>query len=191
VGFYLGGKRVFHFNAGAFSVNGDGTQLVVAPAKSAAIEHILHADVGDRSTYTFDVRVTANGFTSPVNAPADRFVYRGPTVSAVTPTQLAFSSTRPPVFTVTGSGFTGATSVGFYANRLLAAPRVFHIIPAHFTVSPDGTSITTSPQSMSAIRADIRAIFGKTPPPYDLQVAVSTGAITSAIPGAPTLTLTP
>jgi len=81
-------------------------------------------------TGTVDVRVTTQVGESPVNSPADQFTYSsGPAVTGVSPGTGPNSGGTAVI--ITGSGFTGATSVHFGTEA------------ASFTVV-SGTSITAS-----------------------------------------------
>ena len=98
-------------------------------------------------TGTVDITVEVLG-TSPTG-PADRFSYRGPTVTKVAP------ATGPPTggtgVTITGTGFTGATSVSFGST----SAKSFQVKSATqiSAVSPAGTGavdvIVTTPEGAS------------------------------------------
>jgi alpha-tubulin suppressor-like RCC1 family protein len=111
-------------SATSFKVNSDSSITTVSPA----------------GTGTVDVTVTTPSGTSATSA-ADRFTY-GPTVSKVEPNHG--SPSGGTTVTITGTGFTGATTVKFAATTA-----------AKFTVN-SATSITAvSPKAMGALTVDV------------------------------------
>lgn len=94
-------------------------------------------------TAPVDVTVTTSAGTSAVNAPADRFTYV-PTVTGVSP------SSGPAVggggATITGTGFTNATSVTFGANAALP-----------YTIVNDTTiTVLSVPAGTAGIPVDVK-----------------------------------
>jgi large repetitive protein len=104
-------------------------------------------------TGTVDVTVTAPGGTSPIS-PADQFTYvAAPTVSAVSPNNGPAAGGT--MVTITGTGFTRATTVDFASN---AATNLTVASDTSMTAySPVGTGTVdvtvTSPGGMSATSA--------------------------------------
>lgn len=107
----------------------DSTTIVaVAPAHTAG---------------TVDVTVTTAAGTSPTAGTADDFTYTGaliPVVSAVSPNSGPIGTT----VSITGSGFTGATSVTFGG------------VSATFTVNSDGQITASVPSGTPAGLVDVR-----------------------------------
>lgn len=172
VGFYSGSDRLFHENPSNFSVNADGTQIATHATQEAGLENLLHEEFGDQSSYALDVRVSVGDATS-VATPADVITLNGPMITGARPGSVDLSVHPGPAFTLNGSGFTGATSVGFYTGTT----RHFHIVASHLTVNADGTKITTANIDPTAIAQILQEDLGD--PPWVLDVRASTGAITS------------
>jgi len=110
---------------------------VVVPATSFTVNsdsQITVPAVPAQTAQTVDVRIETAGGTSIIKRPADQYTYATPppTVTAVTPT--SGPSVGGTSVTISGSGFTGATSVQFGTVSLSAAS---------FTVNSD-SQITVS-----------------------------------------------
>jgi hypothetical protein len=113
-----------------------------------------------------DLRVSVGAITSnsqPVNFTT------GPAVSGVSPGVLDVG-TVGPTWTIDGSGFSGATDVGFYSGTV----RVFHLSASEFGVSSDGSQITTNPIQAAGIENILHSTLGDQPS-YLLDVRVSVG----------------
>jgi len=104
-------------NASAFHVESNTAITAIAPQGSGVV----------------DVTVTTPEGTSPTST-ADRFSYMNPAVAAPKVSGLSPREGPAPggtTVTISGNNLTGATAVQFGANRA-----------AHFSVNPEGTSIT-------------------------------------------------
>src|SRR5207253_2139795 len=104
-------------HASSFSVDTDGQITATSPVHAAA---------------TVDITVTTVGGTSATSA-SDQFTFvAAPTVTSVAPT--AGPTAGGTSVTITGTGFTGATSVKFGATNA-----------ASYSVDNDGQVTATSP----------------------------------------------
>jgi hypothetical protein len=132
-----------------------------------------------------DVEVSVGNSTSAAT-PADQVTFNGPDVARVAPTTVSLAAKPGPSFTISGSGFTGATSVGFYIpggnGGLTNTIRIFHLDPSEYVVSTDGKTITTGPISHAQIQAILQSSM-TLQKSYTLDVGVSAGAITSNVLG--------
>lgn len=112
-------------SAGGTSVTITGTNFTGATGVNFGATPATNVVVVNSTTITatspmgtapVDVTVTTSAGTSAVNSPADRFTY-APTVTGVSPSSGAMSGGGAA--TITGTGFTNATSVTFGANAAL------------------------------------------------------------------------
>ncbi|MGC7402303.1 IPT/TIG domain-containing protein [Pandoraea pneumonica] len=112
-------------NAGGTSVTITGTNFTGATGVNFGATPATNVVVVSNTTITatspagtapVDVTVTTSAGTSAVNAPNDRFTY-APTVTGVSPSSGAMSGGGAA--TITGTGFTNATSVTFGPNAAL------------------------------------------------------------------------
>lgn len=153
-----------------FTVSADGNSITTTSPAGA-------------SAGAVDVRVSLpSGLTAIV--PADQFTYQytAPAVTGVSPVQGPLGGGTP--VTITGNGFAGAEQVQFGG-----------VPAASFTVSADGTSITTtSPAGAKAAAVDVRVSLpsGLTPAvqadkfiylePVITGLSVSSGPLTGGTP---------
>jgi phospholipase C len=144
----------------SFAVNSDAAISAYGPAGSA----------------TVDVRVSTPSGISAVNS-ADRFTYTpAPVVTAVSP--RAGPQTAGTVVLVSGSGFTGATSVNFGSTKAQA----FNVTSdsALYALSPAGTagvSVTvTTPNGVSAAGSDNSFTFAGVPTVTGLNASAGSAA---------------
>jgi large repetitive protein len=122
--------------AASFTVNGDTSVTAVSPSTSAG---------------TVDVTVTTAGGVSATSS-ADQFTFvPQPTVTGLSPSSGPLTG-RTPV-TITGSGFTAATTVSFGG------------IPALFTVVDDSTIDAIAPvgEAVDSVAVTVSSIGGTSP----------------------------
>ena len=124
---YFGGTA-----ATSFTVNSDGSITAVSPAGSAG---------------TVDITVVTAAGTSATSS-ADHFTYAGvPVVTGISPS--SGPHTGGTSVTISGSGFTGATSVYFGLIQILS-----------FTINSDGSITVTSPSTFFSGTVDITVVTG-------------------------------
>jgi predicted secreted Zn-dependent protease len=172
LGFAMGRHSVF-VSAADFKVNDAGTTITVLEPTNFA--ELLPRHMGRGPDYTLDVRVSIHQVRSAVNAPADQITLTGPKVTHVSPAQLSIvpAQNPGPTITVTGTGFTGATSLGFAMGR----HSVF-VSAADFTVNDTGTTIkVVEPVNL----ADLLPRHMGLGPDYTLDVRVSIHQVRSAV----------
>ncbi len=102
-------------------------------------------------TGTIDITVTTSGGTSPLST-ADKFNYQpSPTVTDISPSSGPARGGTP--VTITGSGFTGATTVDFGIGNA-----------ATFTANNDTTLIATSPPGTGTVDITVTTFNGSSTP---------------------------
>ena len=152
---------------GASSVSFGGT--LTAPASVSAVQVTAFAPA--HALGLVDIQITATAGTSPVVV-ADRFTYTSgqPAVTGVSPG----SGTAGTLVTISGSGFTGATSVNFGASS--SAPtsvtdiQITVIAPVHqvgqvdvFVTTPSGTSPAATAARFTYVAAGTPVVSAVSP----------------------------
>ncbi|MGH7019824.1 MAG: IPT/TIG domain-containing protein [Brevundimonas sp.] len=183
----LSGATAVTFGATAasgFTVNSATQITATAPAGSAG---------------TVDVRVTTAGGTSATSV-ADQFTYVGaPTVTSISPT--AGPATGGTTVTLTGTNFTGATSVAFGATAATgftvnSATQITATAPAGTgtvdirVTTAGGTSATSVADQFTYVGAPSltnlsQAVIYETPAVIDLSGAISGEYVSTAVATAP------
>jgi IPT/TIG domain/Right handed beta helix region len=120
-------------NATSFTVNSDTQITALSPAGSGVVDVTVAIPVGGTS-------IASN---------ADQFPYIGPVVSGLNPNFGPVSGGT--VVIITGSGFTGATSVNFGANSAMS-----------FTVNSDTQITATSPTGAGIVDVTVTTSVGGT-----------------------------
>ncbi len=132
-GSHFTGATAVYFGSTAatsFTVNSDGSITAVSPAGSAG---------------TVDITVVTAAGTSTTSS-ADHFTYAGvPVVTGISPS--SGPHTGGTSVTISGSGFTGATSVYFGLIQVLS-----------FTINSDGSITVTSPSTFFSGTVDITVV---------------------------------